>query len=461
MPFPAPVLPIVGPIAAAFVILLLGRWPRTQTLAGSGAAFIFAFWIAILPLDSVPSGQELGLFSGNTWLLAGRPLLINEGLQTLFVFFFVALGLLFLLSLSFSQGPSFVPAGLAAISPIAAALMVRLFAFGAILLVVAVTLLVMTYVPVIRLKTLGSLRYLLFSVLALVPLLLAGWLFESGQAALFSPLIVTMLAVGFAVLLAGFPFYIWVYPIIAEVPFLIPALILGLAQTAVITFIFSLLQINPWLQENSQFQSWLGWSGTGTVLVAALLVLTAGQWRFLLGHLLLLNMGMAVLTLTLPMQVAWDIAILFHLSRFVSLLIAGIGMSFLQQQGRGETIADSHGLGRQAPLTAALLGYSFFSLLGTPLTIGFPAQWAIITTFGQQSNVWLPALLVLALGVSAYQVLRVLAALMQNGDSEPGKREPDWQRALAAAILILAALLALFPQPLLSYAKELSTAIVG
>ena len=461
MPLPAPVLPIVGPIIAAIVVLLLGRWSRAQTLAGIVSSLILAFWIARLPLHTTPSSQGVGLFSGNTWLLAGRPLMIHEGLQDLFVFFFVALGLLFLLSLLFSQGSSFVPAGLAAMSPIAAALMVQLFTFGAILLVIAVTLLVMTYSPAARQKTMGSLRYLLFFILALAPLLLAGWLFESGQAALFSPLIVTTLVVAFAILLAGFPFYIWVYPIVAEAPFLIPALIFGLAQTAVITFIFSLLQANPWLQENDQFQHWLGWSGTGTVLIATLLLLTAGQWRFLLGHLLLLNMGMAVLTLTLPVQIAWDVAILFHLSRFVSLLLAGIAMTLLQRQGRHETIANNHGLGWHATLTVALLAYSFFSLLGTPLTIGFPAQWAIITTIGQQSNLLLPALLLLALGVSVYQVLHVLAALTQKGENEQGKREPNWHRALAAAILIFAVLLALFPQPLLGYAKEFSAAITG
>ncbi len=461
MPFPAPVLPIVGPIIAAIVVLSLNRWPRVQTLAGIASSLILAFWIALLPLDTAPSGLGSGVFSGSTWLLAGQRLVIREGLQDLFVFFFIALGLLFLLSLLFSQGSSFVPAGLAAISPIAAALMVQLFTFGAILLVIAVSLLVMTYSLAARQKTMGSLRYLLFYVLALVPLLLAGWLFESGQAALFSPLVVTTLALAFAILLAGFPFYIWVYPIVAEAPFLIPALIFGLAQTAVIAFIFSLLQANPWLQENGQFQEWLGWSGTGTVLIAALLVLTAGQWRFLLGHLLLLNMGMAVLTLTLPVQVAWDVAILFHLSRFVSLLLAGIAMSLLQRQSQHAAIADSHGLGRHAPLTVALLAYAFFSLLGTPLTIGFSAQWAIITTFGQQSNLWLPALLVLALGVSAYQVLRVLTALMQKGENAQVQKESDWQRALAAAILIFAVLLALFPNPLLYYAKQLSAAISG
>ena len=460
MPFPAPALPIVGPIIAAFAILLLSRWPRVQTLAGTAAALILAIWIAVLPLDRSTSSQE-SIFSGKTWLLAGRELLISEGLQDLFVILFSALALLFLLSLFFAQGSSFISASLAAFGFICAALMVQNFTFGAILLVLGAALLAISYTPVVRHKTMGSLRYLLFFVLALAPLLLVGWLFESDQAALFSPLIVTMLAVAFAILLAGFPFYIWVYPLVAEAPFLVPALILGLGQTAVITFIFSFLHYNPWLQANTQLQNWMTWSGTGTVLVAALLVLTAGQWRFLLGHLLLLNMGMTLLTLTLPMQAAGEIAILFHLSRFASLLLAGIAMSLLPRQGQVESIAGSHGLARRAPFTVALLAYAFFSLLGTPLTIGFPSQWAIITTFGQQSNLWLPLLLVLAMGISAYKILRVLVALIQKDHNDRDGQEPEWQRILAAAILVIAALLAFFPQPIISYVNELSAAIFG
>lgn len=461
MPLPAPVLPVVGPLIAAVVALLLGRWPRVQTLVGIGAAAILAVSIAILPIDEARSSQDAGLFKENTWFIAGRPLLIDAGLQDLFVFFFTALGLLFLLSLLFWQGPTFVPAGLAAISPLAAALMVQLLAFGAILLAITISLLVMAYSPVTRQKTQGSLRYLLLFVLALVPLLLAGWLFESGQTALYSPLIVTMLAAAFAILLAGFPFYIWVFPIVSEAPFLVPALVFGIAQAGIITFIFSVLQANPWLQENAQFQSWLGWSGIGTVLVATLLILTAGKWRFLWGHLLLFNMGMTVLTLTLPVQVAGNVAILFNIARFVSLLLAGTALSILHRQGWGESIAGNQGLGRRAPLTLALLAYSFFSLLGTPLTLGFPSQWALITTFGQQSNIWLSALLLLALGISAYRVLRILATLMEEDDDDQGKGETDWQRTLAAVILICALLLTIVPQPFLNYAKELSAALFG
>lgn len=461
MSFPAPVLPIVGPLLAAVVVFVLGRWRRVQIATGVGAAFILAITIATLPVNGDSPTVVRGLFNGQTWSIALRRLVINEGLQDLFVFFFVALGLLFLVSYLFWQGSTFLPGSLISMSLLCAALMAQVFSIAAIILVLGAAVLVMSYTPVKYKKTHGALRYLLLFVLALAPLLLAAWLIESGQAPLNASLIVLMLAVAFAVFLAGFPFYIWVYPLIAEVPYLVPGLLFGLGQTAVIILILSLMEANAWLPANTQFQNWLAWSGTGTVLVAALLTLTAGRWRFLWGHLLLLNMGMSVLTLTLPIQAAVDAAIFFHLTRFISLLLAGTAFSFLGRQGWQETIASSKGFSRRAPLTIALLGYSFFSLLGTPLTLGFPAQWSVITAFGQEASVWLSTLLVLAMAIAAFRVLRILANTIQGHTGQRVHLETGWQRAVTLIMLLAALLLAFFPQPLLNYAKGISAAIFG
>jgi NADH:ubiquinone oxidoreductase subunit 2 (subunit N) len=98
-------------------------------------------------------------------------------------------------------------------------------------------------------------------------------------------------------------------------------------------------------------------------------------------------------------------------------------------------------------------------LLGTPLTVGFFAQWAIITSLGQQASAWLPTLMVLALAVAVYGVLRVLIILFQEGASEQVVREPNWQRFVVALILLFAILLALFPKPFLDYAMHLAGSI--
>ena len=457
MPLAAPILPIIGPLIASFIALLLGRWPRARTLSGVIAAFILAGWIASLSLGNGPTGDN-SLFVGDTWLV-GRPLTLTEQLQDLLVFLWIGLGILFLLALIFPQDPTFVPAALAAFSPLAAMLLVQLFAFGAVLLIIAVALLIMTYKPQRAQKTYGALRYLLFFALTLPLLLFAGWLFESRQATFFSPFVIRVLALAFALMLAGFPFYMWVYPLVAEAPFLVPALIFGLAQTAVITFIFSLLRANPWLQQDPQFQLWLRWSGVGTVLVATLLIFTAAQWRFLLGHLLLFNMGMAVLTLTLSQPGAWEVAIMAHVARFASLLMAGGAISLLQRHRQAPTIAGSRGLGRRSPLGVALLAYAFFSLVGTPLTLGFFSQWAIITGIGHQANIWLSILLVLGLAVSVYAVLRALIVPFEGRENEKESqdtRDPRWLDGLIAVLLLLAVILALFPQPLLATVSRLA-----
>ena len=449
---------IVGPLLASLLALLLGRWPRARTVVGVAAAFILAGWIASLSLDKGPSGAGW-LFHGDTWLLLGRPFTITSQLQHLFVFLWIGLGILFLLALFSPQDPAFIPAALAAFSPLAAALLVQLLSFGSVFLIMAVALLAMTYKPQRAEKTYGALRYLLFFVLTLPLLLFVGWLFASQQATFFAPLVIRVTVLAIALLLAGFPFYMWVYPVIAEAPFLIPALIFGLAQTAVITFIFSLLHANPWLQHDPQFQLWLRWSGTGTVLVATLLILTAAQWRFLFGHLLLFNMGMAILTLTLPAADAWEVAILAHVTRFIALVMAGGALSLLQRHQLDPTIANNRGLGRQSPLGLALLAYAFFSLLGTPLTAGFFAQWAIITGVGHEANIWLSILLVLSLTASIYAVLRRLIIPFDSVQKERERlesKDPRWMNYFIAILLFFSVLLAFIPQPILATVSRLA-----
>jgi multicomponent Na+:H+ antiporter subunit D len=450
-------------LLASSITLLLGRWPRARTVAGVVTAFILAGWIGTLTLDNGVSGAG-SLFAGDTWLVIGRPLTLTGPLQDLLVFLLIGLGILFLFAFFFPQDSAFVPAALAAFSPLAAALLVELFSFGAVFLVIGVALFVMTYKPQKMEKTDGALRYLLIFALALPLLLFVGWLFESRQATFFSPLVIRVLALALAMILAGFPFYIWVYPLVAEAPYLVPALIFGLGQTAVITFIYSLLQANPWLPQDPQFQLWLRWSGVGTILVAALLILTAAQWRFLLGHLLLFNMGMAILALTLPQPGGWEVSILAHVTRFGSLLIAGGALSLLQRYHLDPAIAGSRGLGRQSPLAVALLAYAFFSLLGTPFTPGFFSQWAVIAGIGHEANIWLSVLLVSALAASVYAVLRVLIVLFEvrEGEEEsPETKDPQWLNGFIAVLLLLAIILALFPQPILALVSRLTATPTG
>jgi formate hydrogenlyase subunit 3/multisubunit Na+/H+ antiporter MnhD subunit len=234
--------------------------------------------------------------------------------------------------------------------------MIRPFTLGAIFLLVALALLVL----VIQSERAGTvrpaLRYLLIGLLATCLFLIAGWMVGPEQTGL-QTTAARLLVVAFVMFMAGFPFYIWVIPVANRTPLLARTLVLGIVPLMVTTFLFNILQDNAWLYQEAQFVLWLRWSGLLTVLVAGLSALTADPRR-LLGALVLLDVGTAILALLLGRQ---ETVVTLHLARTIGLLLAGIG---LQQDSRWGRL---------------LFIYGCASLLGLPLTPGFFGRWIIFS----------------------------------------------------------------------------------
>lgn len=398
-----PVL-IVGPLLAAVVALFLCRWRRVVALAGTVMAWCLGLWLAV----AAPAG-------GDTWVALGQIFVADDSVPPLFLFLYAALGLLFVGAWFFPQGQYFVPASLAAFSLFAAALMVQPLTFGILFLIAAVAILVV----VIQAERVGSTRaawrYLVMAVLAVPCFMVAGWALEAEQAHLMA-LVSRLLAAGFIILLAGFPFHIWVNPVMNQAPPLASVLVFSLAQLAVVALLFNWLAANPWLAQESDFGQLLRWSGVATVVLAGLAAATASTSGRLLGGLLLLDMGMALLLLSLPGPTRWQAAVALHVVRFVSLLPATAGLILLRRQGDSDEIAANSGLARRAPWSAALFIYGSLCLLGLPLTPGFSSRWTIIAALNQSAALpapWLPLLLLLAMIGGAAGVLRALAYWLQ------------------------------------------------
>ena len=461
MSYPTPLLLIAGPLVAAGITLFLRRWRRTGALVGTVMAWWLGLWVSTVPLDAGAGG----MFAGDTWPVLGRAFVLADGVQALFLFLYVGLGLLFLGAWFFPQGQYFVPASLAAFSLLAAALMVQPLSFGTLFLLAAMAILVV----VIQAERVGSTRaawrYLVIAVLAVPFFMVAGWALDTEQAHLMA-LVSRLLAAGFIILLAGFPFHIWVNPVVNQAPPLASVLVSGLAQLAIVAFLFNWLGANPWLEQERTFGQILRWSGAATVALAGLTAATASTSGRLLGSLLLLDMGMAVLALSLPGPTGWQAAVTLTVMRFFALLPATIGLILLRRQGNSDEIAANKGLARRAAWSTALFVYACLSLLGLPLTPGFGSRWAIVTALNQPAALaapWLPLLLLLAMLGGAAGVLRALASWMQP-PTEPAASaltvERPWLRGVLVLALTIAFGLALFPQALINYATRIADLLV-
>jgi formate hydrogenlyase subunit 3/multisubunit Na+/H+ antiporter MnhD subunit len=395
MALPGPVLLLIAPLLGSIVLLPLRRWRWAAAVAGTIITGVLWLMLTTVPLDPTDIELATRLFAGDTYMLWEQPLILTEAVQSLMLLVYILSGLLFLLSGIWPPGYNFVVVALAALSPLAAALMIRPFAFGAIFMFIAFAFLVL----IIQSERAGTvrpaLRYLLIGLLATCLFLIAGWMVGPEQTGLQASA-ARLLVVAFAMFMAGFPFYIWVIPVARRTPLLARIFILGIVPLIVTLFLFDLRQDHPWLAQDAQFMLWLRWSGLLTVLVAGLSALTTDPRR-LLSSLLLLDIGMAILVLALGGR---ETAISLHLARMAGLLLAGIG---LQQDSRWSRL---------------LFIYGCASLLGFPLTPGFFGRWPL---FSQLPDVTFTLLLLAGLGGG---LLGLWHYLHQQLDSPPATAQP-------------------------------------
>lgn len=407
-----PVLLLVVPLLGAVLAWLLSRWPRWTVVVGTVTAWLLGLWLWRLPLADV---DEVMVY--------GRALTLTLGIQSLLGLLLFSLGGLFLLSLLWPQGRYFVPASLAALAPMAAALLIRPLTLSALFWLIAVIFLGVVIQSERAGRTQAAWRYVLLTSLAVLLLLAGGWMAEAAQTALHE-MAGRLLAVAFLILLAGFPFHIWLQPVVtAGMNFdrpgqrgLVLVVVLGLGQLVVTVFVYAWLRTYPWLGAAAPFRQLVQWSSGLTALTAGVLALTAQSRPRLLGSLLLLDMSVAAALLLVPVAVGWSTAVLLPLARTVSLLLVSLGWSSLG----GDTAWQ--GAGRRRPGAALTLGYGLISLLGLPLTVGFAGRWAAVALVAQQADVaaWLPISLLLAMGGGIVGTWRGLGPLLARGEAEGG-----------------------------------------
>jgi NADH-quinone oxidoreductase subunit N len=132
----------------------------------------------------------------------------------------------------------------------------------------------------------------------------------------------------------------------------------------------------------------------------------------------------------------------------------------LSRRTGSSEIKDFAGMGRVAPLPAAVLAFCLISLTGIPPTAGFVAKVYIFNAAVQSDLVWLVIVGVLNTAVSAFYYLRVVGHMyFTPARSEEGVR-PDPLLATAIAATGLGVLvLGIVPTPVIDAAQRAVTSL--
>lgn len=441
-------------VAAATAILTLaavvlrGRATASAVLAGIGAGLIGVFALAA-NLDEPIAILGISLKFGSSWSILGRSLTLDEGNRAAVGFLYLAGA--FILGGAWAARPErylFILA-LIALGVVAGSLMVRPFLFAAIFLELAAMVCLLVLVSPSHPGRRGGVRLLTLYSLAMLTILLSGWMLETLGVVSGTPELAlrttVLLAVGFAILMAVPPFHHWL-PAAAErahpYAFAFVALIL---QSAGLFFLLRFLDGFEWLRDNPDLFSGMRWAGAAAVLFGSVWSLAQRSFSRLLAYAMVTDFGVSLVAVGSGTSGGYQLAIGLVGSHAVGLAVCALGLVILQGPAGADDVFELRGAAGRAPLGAAAALVGLLSVAGFPLTAGFPGRWALLAILaeGDVSAAVAVLLGVLFVGGAAARWLGVLL----RGSESVDRRTPSFAvRVFLVGGIGMCILFGAFPQ---------------
>ncbi len=431
---PAPLLFMGLPALMALVLLWLSaRAPRPaaegrrEQYLATLEAVLAALVVALLAGAAVSLPLDEGVWGGrlvfaSEFSVLGRSFVISPLSRVCLALMFGQGAMLFLGVSVTGAGRLYLPAGLAALGLLAAGLFIRPFIFAALFFELAAAAGVLMLVDEAHQDTRGAWRFLVFMTLAMPFVLVAGWLLEGSTVNAADPdftfKAAVTLSVGFAILLAVVPFQSWV-PLMAEnAPPLASAFVFMVVQQAIVFLMLTFLNTYPWLQQNPVVYRALTVAGGAMALVGG--VFAFGQRNFgrALGYAMLVDIGAVLLGVGLASAAGVAAALATLTLRGLALTLWGMGCEQLRRAAGGDDFDSLRGMARRYPLASAATVLGMLSLVGLPVTAGFPGRWALLRLLAQLHPTG-AILLLLGMASVTLVVVRGLAALLMPREDEP------------------------------------------
>ncbi|NMC61274.1 MAG: hypothetical protein GYA51_18125 [Candidatus Methanofastidiosa archaeon] len=244
------------------------------------------------------------------------------------------------------------------------------------------------YLPVLSLSKFtqikGRMRFLVFQMLSVFLILLAGWILAGGEIApveedqLFLSSI--LLGVGIALWLGVFPFHTWIPLLAEEVSFFPFGFLMTLLPVSGIIMLLKFLNNFAWLREYAAIYPALQYLGAIMIFIGGIgaffqkSITRMSAYTFIFGiGLLLCSVGFIPLAST-DLVSTWLIPII--------LAFWAISVAYQEMIGyeKGQTIEFLKGKFYEKPLHSILFLAGFCTLIGIPFSSGYPSVILLFTT---------------------------------------------------------------------------------
>jgi formate hydrogenlyase subunit 3/multisubunit Na+/H+ antiporter MnhD subunit len=377
-----PLIWILAPVALSLVFLALERYRRITLIAGGLFLAGMALLAWKLPIDQTMRLGPLSLRIADTLEISGRQFVLGESARPYLVLLFALASFWFFGGLAGGVPRLFAPIGLAMLGGCVAALSVQPFLYSALFIEVTVLASIPLISPPHEAVRSGVARYLIFLTLAMPLILFTGWMLtgvEAGNADINLPLVAgILLGLGFAFLLAVFPFHSWVLLLTEQNQPFATAFVLLLLQTVVLLFGVSLMDQFTWLRDTAALYDVLRLTGAMMVVAGGGIAAFQRHLGRIMGCAVLFETGFSLLAISLSGQGAMGLFGMLFLPRALAIGVWALSLAELSRVAGGLTYRDVNEIGRKYPTPTAGLVLATLALVGLPLLAGFPVKLALL-----------------------------------------------------------------------------------
>ncbi len=469
MTLSGPIVILGIPAVACIVLQLLRRWTTLSAWIGALSATLVGLLVILLPLnEAIPLSTADGAYSfeillGRPLVLLGRILVIEPVDQLPLMFLYFTSAGIFILAWRLLPHSNFFPVGLAMTMLLSGALLVQQVVYAALLVEMAAILAVFplhepesapqSSTSFTQGRTIGGLRYMAYTSLALPGLMITHLLLElfaifPNDLGLLNTSRI-LLTLSFAILLGAVPFQSWLSTVAMD------------GSPPVVTFLFTVnigtiwfmllayLQSYTWLSQQALLGSLFNALGLVMMIVGGLLAATQRHLGRLIGYATLVDNGAMLVALGTRQTAGVALAVMTLLARPFSLGLMTLGLQGLRRISGGDDLVSAmRGAAWQAPWRALAFMTGGVALAGFPLSLSFTARWGLYRLVSTQN--FFQSLL--ALGSSAtvmmglISAIRILLASADEANVQPAM--PEDRVVVVLIILLISATLTLgiFPQ---------------
>jgi NADH-quinone oxidoreductase subunit N len=275
---------------------------------------------------------------------------------------------------------------------------------------------------------------------------------SSDQSTLLLYVGVAMVSVGLLFKVAAVPFHVWTPDVYQGAPTPVTGFMAACTKTAAFGGLLRVLYV-AFQGAQWNFRLVLGVIAVITMIGGSVLAVTQTDIKRLLAYSSIANAGY-LLVGTLALDKEGLSSSLFYLLAYGFTVIAAFGVVTLVRDADGEATHLSRwaGLGRRAPVLAALFTFLLLAFAGIPLTSGFTSKFAVFAAALGANQTWLVLFGVVSSMILAFPYLRVVVMmwLSEPGDNTPTVSVPGVLTSASLAMGGLATLLlGVAPAPVL------------